>query len=56
MRDFNGVIVFLSILCPKNFTRVKKKFDLSGGGLQIFRSEVFGDIVSKNIEHFFFSL
>ena len=36
MRDFNGVIVFLSILCPKNLTLVKKKCDLSGAGLQIF--------------------
>ena len=23
-RDFNGVIVFLSKMCPRNFTRVKK--------------------------------
>ena len=36
MRDFSGVIVFLSMLCPKNLTFVKKKCDLSGGGLQIF--------------------
>ena len=36
MRDFNGVIVFLSILCPKNLTRVKKKLKRRGGGLQIF--------------------
>ena len=26
MRDFNGVIVFLSIICPRNFTRVRKNF------------------------------
>ena len=36
MRDFNGVIVFLSILCPKNLTRVKKKCDLSGAALRFF--------------------
>ena len=30
MRDFNRMIVFRSILCPKNSTRVKKKCDLSG--------------------------
>ena len=30
MRDFNGVIVFFSIICPRNVTRVKKKCDLSG--------------------------
>ena len=30
MRDFNGVTVFFSIMCPRNFTRVKKKSDLSG--------------------------
>ena len=30
MRDFDGVIVFLSIMGPKNFTRVRKKCDLSG--------------------------
>ena len=24
MRDFIGIIVFLSIICPKNFTRVRK--------------------------------
>ena len=28
MRDFNGVIVSRSILCPKNLTRVRKKCDL----------------------------
>ena len=30
MRDFNGAMVFLSILCPRNFTRVREKSDLSG--------------------------
>ena len=29
MRDFNGVIVFLSIICPRNFTRDRKRSDLS---------------------------
>ena len=46
MRDFNGVIVFLSILCPRNLTRVKKKCDLSGRPSD-FRSEVFCDSVLK---------
>ena len=30
MREFNGVVVFLSIMCPRKFTRVRKKCDLSG--------------------------
>ena len=30
MRDFNIVIVFFSIRCPRNFMRVKIKCDLSG--------------------------
>ena len=34
MRDFNGVIVFCSMLCPKNFTLVKKKCDLSGAAFR----------------------
>ena len=34
MRDFKGVIVFLSILCPKNLTLVKKKCDLSGAAFR----------------------
>ena len=46
MRDFSGVIVFLSILCPKNLTLVKKKCDLSGRPSD-FRSEVFGDMFLK---------
>ena len=29
MRDFNGVIVILSIICPRTFSRVRKKCDLS---------------------------
>ena len=24
MRDFIGIIVFLSIICPRNFTRLRK--------------------------------
>ena len=35
MRHFNGVILFLSIVCPKIFTRVKKKCDLSGAAFRI---------------------
>ena len=46
MRDFNGVIVFLSMLCPKNLTRVKNKCDLSGWPSD-FCSEVFYDSVLK---------
>ena len=46
MRDFNGVIVFLSILCPKNLTRVKKKCDYRGRPSE-FRSEVFYDSALK---------
>ena len=46
MRDFNGVIVFLSILCPKNLTRVKKSV-IYRGGPSDFCSEVFGDIFLK---------
>ena len=34
MRDFNGVIVSRSILCPKNLTRVRKKCDLSGAAFR----------------------
>ena len=30
MRDFKGVIVFFSMMCPRNFTPVKKRCDLSG--------------------------
>ena len=34
MRDFNGVIVSRSILCPENLTRVRKKCDLSGAAFR----------------------
>ena len=30
MRDFIAVIVFSSIICSRNFTRVRRKCDLSG--------------------------
>ena len=30
MRDISGVILFFSIMCPRNFTRVYKNCDLSG--------------------------
>ena len=49
MRDFNGLIVFLSTMCPKNFTRVKKKCDLSGADLS-------GDTSSKYVIAFFFNI
>ena len=25
LRDFNGVVVFLPVMCPRNFTGVRKK-------------------------------
>ena len=40
MRDFNGVIVFLSIICPRNFTRVRKKCDLSGAAFMFSCSKI----------------
>ena len=46
MRDFNGVIVFRSILCPKKFTRVKKSV-IYRGLLSDFCSEVFYEILLK---------
>ena len=46
MRDFNVVIVFRSILCPKNLTRVKKNV-IYRGLLSDFCSEVFYDTVPK---------
>ena len=30
MRDFEGVIVFFSVICPRNFTLVRKKCVFSG--------------------------
>ena len=30
MRDFNGIIVLLSIICTRNFTRVRKKVNYPG--------------------------
>ena len=44
MRDFNGVIVFLSIVCPRNFTRVRKNviyLELSSCFLVIIIDDVF---------------
>ena len=38
MRDFNGVIVILSIICPRTFTRVRKKCDLSEAAFMFFCS------------------
>ena len=40
MRDFDGVIVFLSIICPRNFTRVRKKCDLSGAAFMFSCSNI----------------
>ena len=47
MRDFSGVIVFLSMLCPKNLTLVKRSV-IYRGRPSDFRSEVFGDIFLKH--------
>ena len=40
MRDFNGVIVFLSIICPRNFTRVRKNCDLSAAAFMFSCSNI----------------
>ena len=36
MREFNGVIVFPSKKCPRNFTAGRKKCDLSGVAFMFF--------------------
>ena len=38
MRDLNGVIVFLSIICPINFTRVRK--NVIYPGLLFFKIQI----------------
>ena len=40
MRDFNGVIVFPSTKCPRNFTRVRKKCDVSGAAFMFSSSSI----------------
>ena len=55
MRDFNGVIVFLLIICPRNFTRVRKKCDLSGAVFMFSFSNIFL-IFCLNNEHFVLGL
>ena len=40
MRDFNGVIVFPSIICPRNFKRVRSKCDLSGAAFMFSLSNI----------------
>ena len=40
MRSFNRVILFLSLICPRIFTRVRKKSDLSGAAFMFSCSEV----------------
>ena len=47
MRDFNRVIVFLLIMCPRNFTRVRKKCDLSGAVFMFSFSNIFFDFLLK---------
>ena len=40
MRDFNGVIVFLSVICPRNVTHARKKCDLSGAAFMFSCSNI----------------
>ena len=40
MRDFNGVIVFPSIISPRILIRVRKKCDLSGTAFLFFLSSI----------------
>ena len=47
MRVFNGVIVFPSIICPKNFIRVRK-IVIYPGLLSCFPSVVFDDIYLRH--------
>ena len=54
MRDFDEVIVFLSIICPSNFTRVRKKV-IYTGLLSSFRL-VLSDKIFEDNEHFVFCL
>ena len=46
MRDFNGVIVFLSIICPRIFTHVRKNV-IYPGLLSCFRVVISDDIFLK---------
>ena len=46
MRDFNGVIVFRSVLCPKNLTVLKRSV-IYRERPSDFRSEVFYDSALK---------
>ena len=40
MRDFNGVIVISSIICPRSFTRVRKKCEISGAAFMFSLSSI----------------
>ena len=40
MRDFNGVFVFLSLICARNFTQVRKKCNLSGAAFMFSLSSI----------------
>ena len=40
MRVFNGIIVFLSVIFPRNLTRVRKKCDLSGAAVMFLCSNI----------------
>ena len=40
IREIKGVILFLSKICPRNFTRVRKKCDLSGAAFMFSCSSI----------------
>ena len=40
MPEFNVVIVFPSIICPRNFSRVRKKCDLSAAAFKFSFSSI----------------
>ena len=47
IEKFKGLIVFLSIICPRNFSRVRKKCDLSGAAFMFSISIFDRGIVSS---------
>ena len=44
MRDFKGVIVFPSIICPRKLTWVRKKCDLTGAAYMFSLSGIWFSI------------
>ena len=55
MRNFNGVFVFPSIICPRKITRVREKCDLSGA-TRVFFLAVFVDIYLRQLTFCFLSV